>query len=142
MSMASIRFPARPGSKGGAGLGQAIGAGLGAVVGGIAGIPAGPAGIIGGASGGMALGVALGGATAGVIRPSTPPSQAQTLSPMERRLAASSPEQSNLGADSSILKDSLLALRELSPEQQQQHEEPLMKAYVLSLARDYQQMKG
>lgn len=123
MSQVMIRRMQK-GSSGGGGIGSVLGTIAGAIGGAVIG---GPAGALTGAS----VGGGLGGTAGGIAAPAKGPQVIQS-SPMERRAQNTPAYESR----SPILEQSLLALQDATPEQQQEYTEPLIKAYGLSLRED------
>lgn len=131
--MAKVALPQRKPSAGGGNIGSIVGGIGGAIAGGIVGnVP--------GAIAGYGAGSTLGGAVGGRVSPPKPggqvPGPSVQSTAMQRRL-----QETEAPGESKILEESLLALRE-APDYAKQYEEPLKKAYVMSISRDYDRMKG
>ena len=110
--------------KGGAQTGQLAGAAIGGAVGAYFG---GPAGAVGGATAGGNLGGMVGNAVA--------PAKEGTA--IDRRVASQAPAEVYHSERSDQLRQSLAALNTQPPEIQQQYSQPLVTAYLSSLANDH-----
>lgn len=125
--------PIRRRQEGGGGVGKMIGTIGGGVVGAyFGGLP--------GATAGASLGGTVGGMAGDKVK--KPQDSTIELKPaggaMERRMAGE-PQPQAYESKSPVLEQSLQALNEATPEQQEQYRQPLLKAYALSLRDDYRQ---
>jgi len=113
----------KPARQGGGKAGQMVGGFLG----GIAGIPGGPAGVMAG----VATGSSLGGVVGNAISPEKAASTA-----IERRLQSAGPQVQS-SPQTERLKQSVLALHQAPPDIKAEYAAPLVKAYMVSAAKDY-----
>ncbi len=105
---------------------------VGGIAGGVAGAATGPAGATVGAIGGTAAGASLGNTLGEMIQPGRAGSTA-----IERRAQAPGPQMIQ-SESSQKLRDSLMALHEAPQQAKQQYAQPLLTAYMQSIANDNQ----
>lgn len=118
--------------EGGGRTGQIIGGAVGGVAGGMAGFATGgPAGAVAGGIGGAAGGAALGGTIGNMV---APPSAGTTA--IDRRLSMQQPQLFHSDR-SEALRQSLIALSQQPQELKDAYSQPLIAAYVSSLANDH-----
>lgn len=125
--MNKVIVPNRKGKNSGSGVGSVIGGVAGAIGGAFVGQP----------GAGYGLGSAAGGQIGGMAAPAEEPQQVPGVqantAPMQRRLGSGQPEIPH----SQVLRDSLVALQNMSKEVQQQYADPLMKGYARAIDQDY-----
>lgn len=139
MALAPVAYIAPPdvvtekkAKKGGGGFGSAAGAVVGGAIGAIAagGLTGGAAAVQGGMAG-AAAGSALGGQIGNMIDPAKAASQA-----IDRRVAAAGPQMVQ-SETSAKLRDSILALQRAPDPVRAEYSQPLVQAYMASLAKDH-----